>query len=83
VEVLQGLRSQLGPVETIGGAAIGAVTGNRLGYGGYECALALFSSSLPKPAIIVDDLSQGELEAGRRLGARLGEVAGDDNNLWC
>jgi hypothetical protein len=80
--VLQGLRSELGEVEIIGGAAIGTITGNVLGYGGYECAVAIFPGSLSKPTIVLGgNLSQGELEAGRQLGARLREVSGDNNTV--
>jgi hypothetical protein len=80
--VLRGLHTKLGQVEIIGGSAIGTITGNLLGYGGYECAVAIFPRSLPKPTVILtEELGQGELEAGQRLGARLGEVAGNDNTV--
>lgn len=80
--VLQGLRSQLGEVEIIGGVAIGTITGNLLGYSGYECAVALFPSSLSKSnTILVEDMQGGELEAGRQLGARLRQKAGDGDTV--
>lgn len=80
--VLQGLRSKLGQVEIVGGAAIGTITSTLLGYSGYECAVAIFPRSLPEPAILLShDLSQGELEAGRQLGVKLREAASDDSTV--
>lgn len=80
--VLQGLRSQLGEVEIIGGVAIGTITANLLGYSGYECAVALFPGSLSKSnTILVEDMQRGELEAGRQLGARLRQKAGDGDTV--
>ena len=51
--VLQGLRSQVGEAEFVGGSAVGTITGSSLGYSGYECAVAVFPGSLPKPTIVV------------------------------
>ncbi len=78
--LLQGLRSELGQVPIVGGAAIGTITHEALSYTGMECAVAVFSTAVPEPTLVkVDDLGQGEIAAGRQLGARLGEVtrAGD------
>jgi hypothetical protein len=80
--VLQALRAQLGEVEIIGGVAVGTISNNLLGYSGYECAVALFPASLPNPTtVLVDDLQRGELEAGRLLGTRLREQAGDGDTV--
>ena len=80
--VLQGLRSQLGEVEIIGGVAVGAITGHLLGYSGYECAVAVFPGSLSKPnTILVEDMQRGELAAGQQLGARLRQTAGDGDTV--
>lgn len=80
--VLQGLRDQIGEVDIVGGSAVGTITNNSLGYTGYECAVTLFSSSIPRPAILkVGDLDQGELEAGSRLGSKLYEIADQGNDV--
>lgn len=79
---LQELRAQLGEIEIVGGAAIGTITNNSLGYSGYECALAMFPASLPKPTLIaLDGLDRGELEVGRQLGARLREAAHEGDTV--
>lgn len=79
---LQELQTQLGQIEIIGGAAIGAITNSSLGYSGYECAVAAFPGSLPKPAIIaLDGLDRGELEVGRQLGARLCEATREGDTV--
>ena len=79
---LQELRAQLGEIEIMGGAAVGAITNNSLGYSGYECAVAAFPAALPKPTIIaIDGLNRGEWEVGRQLGARLGQVTQDGDTV--
>jgi hypothetical protein len=82
---LKGFRSELGDIEILGGAAIGTITNTSLSYTGYECAVAVFPSSIPKPAIIkVEDLNESESKAGRRLGSILNSMAneGDDVLLF-
>ncbi len=65
---LQGLREILGPVPVVGGAGVGAMTSDMLGATGYECAIAVFSGTLPAPCFArAGDLGQGEREAGRQL----------------
>ncbi len=81
-DLLRGLRSKLGDIDIVGGSAVGAITHPLLGYGGYECAAAVFSSELPKPSIVVErGLDVDEAEAGERLGAKLREVVGDGNTV--
>ncbi|HWR89182.1 MAG TPA: FIST N-terminal domain-containing protein [Dissulfurispiraceae bacterium] len=78
-KVLEGLRSELGDVEIVGGAAIGTVTNQLLGYTGFECAVAVFPSPMEKPRFItVEGLDRGTLEAGRELGTRLRESVNGD-----
>ncbi len=80
--VWQGLQAELGQIPIIGGAAIGTVTNSSLSYTGFECAVAVFAAAIPQPTIVtVDDLGQGEIQAGRQLGARLGEVAHDGDTV--
>jgi small ligand-binding sensory domain FIST len=70
------LQAELSKPEIIGGAAVGSITNEQLTYTGYECAVAAFSASIPKPTIIVaDNLDQGEVEAGQHLGAQLKDLA--------
>ncbi len=80
--VLQGLRSQLGQIEIIGGVAVGTISDDLPGYSGYECAVALFPGFLSKShPILVEDMQRGELEAGRQLGAGLRQKAGDGDTV--
>lgn len=81
--VLKGLRSALGEVPIVGGSAVGVITNSSLDYTGYECAVAAFSSRLPKPVVVAaSDLDHGEIETGRQLGLRLSEtVQGEENVL--
>jgi hypothetical protein len=74
-EFLRGLRAHLGDTVIVGGAAVGTITCQAVGYVGYECAIAAFSPRLPRPTTIVEyGLDQGELGAGHRLGARLRDI---------
>ncbi len=71
------LRQALGGVPVIGGAAVGAITRERSSYSGFECAVAVFPNSAPKPILLVEgDLREGERETGRRLGARVRAATG-------
>ena len=80
--VLQGLRSELGNVPVIGGAAAGGISHGLMGYSGYECFLAVFPTPLPAPTIItVDGLDTGELEIGKRLGKQLYQTANDGGTV--
>jgi hypothetical protein len=80
--VWQGLQAELGQIPIIGGAAIGVITNNSLSYTAFECAVAVFSASLPQPTILtVDDLGQGEIQAGQQLGARLREAAHEGDTV--
>lgn len=81
-EVWQGLQGELGEISIIGGSAIGTVTNSELSYTGSECAVAVFSTAIAPPTILsIDDLGQGEIEAGRQLGARLREVAREGDTV--
>ena len=75
-EVRRGFQEVLGPIPVVGGASVGTITNGQLGYSGFEVALAVFSTKLPKPVLICEPgLEKGELEHGRRVGERLAAVA--------
>ncbi len=72
---LQCLRTYFGDALIVGGAAVGTITQNTLGYVGYECAIAAFSPKLPVPTTLVEyGLDQDEIAAGRRIGERLLDI---------
>lgn len=67
-----GLRSGLGSIPVLGGAAVGTITASSLGYSGYEAAVALFPEELPLLAIHDQELEGvDEFAAGRKLGETL------------
>lgn len=77
--VLKGLRTHLGPIPVLGGAAVGTITNRRISYGGYECALAVFPETTDKFSILtVSGLDQSETRAGEQLGKQLRESAADN-----
>ncbi len=77
--VLEGLRSHLGPVPVLGGAAVGTITNHRISYVGYECALAAFPETTDSISILTAPrIDQGETRAGERLGRQLRECAADN-----
>jgi hypothetical protein len=77
--VLQGLRTHLGPIPVLGGAAVGTITNHRISYVGYECALAVFPETTDNITILtVSGLDRGEAQAGRQLGKQLRECAADN-----
>jgi hypothetical protein len=70
--VLKGLRAELGDIEIVGGSAAGTITNQLLGYSGFECAVAVIPSFIPKPVILsVGGLERGTMEAGQELGLKL------------
>jgi hypothetical protein len=80
--VLHALHAHLGQIPIIGGAAVGVISRNLLGYSGYECAVAAFPAALPKPTFIaLEGLEAGEGAVGRELGTRLREAAHDEDTV--
>ena len=80
--IMQGVHSQLGEVETVGGTAVGTITNNSIGYTGYELALAVFPSSIPQPTMVAEGgLDKGEVQVGNRLGTRLRDVASEGDTV--
>lgn len=77
--VLEGLRTHLGSIPVLGGAVVGTITNQRISYGGYECALAVFPKTTDKLSILtVSGLDQGEARAGEQLGKQLRESVADN-----
>lgn len=67
--VLAVIRDLLPDAPVYGGACVGAIGANRIGYSGYEIALAIFDDSFGLPeARIAAPLAEREYEAGRELG---------------
>ena len=79
---LRGLRSQFGEVDVVGGSAVGTITNDMIGYTGFECSIAAFPASIPKPTILSEcGLDKGEKEVGQKLGSRLQEIVKDGDNV--
>jgi hypothetical protein len=77
--ILKGLRTHLGPIPVLGGAAVGTITNHGISYGGYECAVAVFPETTENFTILsVSGLDQGETQAGEQLGRKLRECAADN-----
>jgi hypothetical protein len=75
--ILTALRATFGAeVPIVGGSAAGVIWREGLGYSGLELGLAAFTGPDLTPRIVTThDLERGEHAAGRRLGARIAEVA--------
>lgn len=74
--IFAALRQVLGEIPLVGGAAVGTITRDGVGYSGFECAVAVFPASFGTPVILVEDgLAEGEGHVGERLGRRIREAA--------
>ncbi len=81
-KVLSGIRSELGNVDIYGGSAAGIITNSSLGYTGYECGLAVFTAPFPVPEVVlIDNMKEGEYEAGRNLGAGLEKITEEGDTV--
>lgn len=81
-EILSGVRGELGSIPIAGGAAVGVITNESLGYTGFECAVAVFSTITPQPAMItVDGLERSTRDAGKDLGRKLQSVAKEGSTV--
>ena len=74
-----GLRSMIGPQARIaGGWAVGTMTNDRLGYGGFQTGVACFSMPATHFTLLrAEGLADHEFDAGERLGAQLIEAGVD------
>ncbi|HWP95159.1 MAG TPA: FIST N-terminal domain-containing protein [Gammaproteobacteria bacterium] len=80
--VLAGAYDALGPVPLYGGACVGTITHEELGYSGFEVAVALFAEGYSEPVIVtIDHLSGNEADAGRRLAEALHARAEPGDNV--
>jgi len=69
---LKAVRSVVGEKTLVGGTAVGVITNERAGYGGYEAGVAVVrSDALRFDSVSVGDLDQSEEQAGRTLGRLL------------
>lgn len=77
--VVAALRTAFGAdVPVVGGSAAGVIWRGGLGYSGLELGLAAFVDADATPALVAaQDLRGDEHAAGIKLGARIGDVAGD------
>jgi len=66
-----GIRAEVGDVPVIGGPAIGIITNEHLGYGGYQAGVAVLPGDLIFDVESVGRLDKGEKEAGLELGRLL------------
>lgn len=69
---LAGLHASLGNIPILGGAAVGTITAEAIGYSGYEAAIAVFPEELPLTAILREVIgANDEYAVGQRLGDQL------------
>src|SRR4030042_2744332 len=66
-----GLRAEVGDVPVIGGPAIGVITNECLGYGGYQAGVAVLPGDLIFDVESVGGLGRGEKEGGFQLGRQI------------
>ena len=66
-----GIRSVAGDVPVIGGAAIGVITNDQLGYEGYQVGVAALPGDLTFDVAASGGLDRGEKEVGLELGRHL------------
>ncbi|MBI2380149.1 MAG: FIST C-terminal domain-containing protein [Gammaproteobacteria bacterium] len=72
---LAGLRTRLGDIPVIGGAAVGTITAETCAYSGFEALVAVFPADLSLSSLHFDELGQDEFSVGQSLGRRLSEEA--------
>jgi hypothetical protein len=66
-----GVRSEAGDIPVIGGAAIGVITNEHLGYEGYQVGVAVLPDDLSIDISAAGGLDKGEKAVGLKLGRRL------------
>jgi len=67
----KGIKSVVGNIPVIGGAAIGIITNDYLGYEGYQVGAAILPNDLSFDTVAVGGLDKGEKEVGLKLGRQL------------
>lgn len=82
VEFLAGMNEVLGGTPIIGGAAVGTITREAIGYEGYECAAAVMPASLGDPIFLTESMEDADDgTVGERLGERIQDVAEDGTSI--
>ena len=74
-----GVRSVIGPdARMTGGWAVGTITNDALGYGGFQAGVACFSmASSDFQLFRADGLANREVEVGQTLGKQMAEAGAD------
>ncbi len=79
IAFLNAVREVVGESALIGGTAVGVITNETAGYGGYEAGVAVVSSdSVRFDAVAVGGLKENEESAGEKLGAMLAQKGAKD-----
>jgi hypothetical protein len=79
IAFLKAVREVAGDGALIGGTAVGVITNETAGYGGYEAGVAVVSSdSVRFDAVAVGGLREDEESAGERLGSMLSQKGAED-----
>jgi len=77
---LKAVRAVVGDKTLVGGTAVGVITSDRSGYGGYEAGVAVVKSeALRFDAVSVGGLDQSEEKAGQSLGRQLADRSRPDS----
>lgn len=80
MEFLKAVRAVAGEKTLVGGTAVGVITSDRSGYGGYEAGVAVVKSeALRFDAVSVGGLNESEEQAGRTLGRQLADRSRPDS----
>jgi len=80
--ILAGIRLELGDIPIYGGATAGIITNDSIGYTGYECGIAVFTSLFPVPDVVVNNnLEAGEFTAGKEIGQALNELTNEGDTV--
>jgi hypothetical protein len=69
--VFKGIQSEVGDIPVVGGPAIGVITNDHFGYGGYQAGVAILPDDLTFYTVAVEGLDKGEHEVGLELGRQL------------
>lgn len=79
IAFLDSVQEVVGDATLIGGTAVGVISNEGTGYGGYEAGVAVVSSSRIRfDSVSVGGLNRGELEAGEELGKMLAGKSKED-----
>jgi hypothetical protein len=80
--ILAGIWSELGDIPIYGGASVGIVTNDSIGYTGYECGLTVFTLPFPAPDVVVNNnLEADEFNAGKEIGKALDELTNEGDTV--